>query len=77
MNRQLKQQEQMTSPYGPIGGIRATGGNAATRDDYSHYYPSKNGQVASRNYKIRGLSKTAVGANATMGGMRGGMGGGF
>lgn len=75
LDREIQQQEQMTGPYGPIGGIRPTGGNAATFGNYSHYYPSKSGVSSSpRQYKVRGLG----GAGGGMGmGMGMGMGGGF
>lgn len=75
-NRELQQQEHaFMTPYGPIGGIRPTGGIAATFQNYSHYYPSK-GQGASggrpRQYRVSGLGG-AAGGGMGMGGMGMGM----
>lgn len=72
LNRGLEQATQaQNSPYGPVGGIRSTGGRTASFRSYSHYYPSlgagrSGGGAPPRNYP------NPVGAG---GGMMGGMGG--
>jgi hypothetical protein len=94
LNRELQQQQQGTiTPYGPIGGMRPTGGSMATRGNYSHYYPSKGQSMSGgrqRRYQtgIGGAGGSAMGGLGSYVGMRGlgmgglgmgglGMGGGF
>ncbi|HVX13069.1 MAG TPA: hypothetical protein VHC22_17935 [Pirellulales bacterium] len=53
LNRDLQMQQTKVGPYGPLGGMRATGRGASYRN-YSHYYPSLAGPGgkggAPRNY---------------------------
>ncbi|HZZ81218.1 MAG TPA: hypothetical protein VFE62_22130, partial [Gemmataceae bacterium] len=73
LNTQLQQDERQ-GPFGAFTQIRATGGQAASFQNYSHYYPSMGGAGGggggSRNYKL-----PTGGGGFSMGGM--GMGGGF
>jgi hypothetical protein len=72
---QLRQDERQ-GPFGALTQIRATGGRAASYQNYSHYYPALGsggggGGAPSRQYK----SSAGGGGGFGMGGM--GMGGGF
>lgn len=76
LNKQVYNQQQMLeSPYGQVGGLRATGGKAATYGNYSHYYPAlgagSSAGKAPRNYP----SPLSTGGGMGFGGF--GMGGGF
>lgn len=80
LNRQVQQQQQtMSTPYGPVGGIRGTGERVATRGNYSHYYPALglggSGAGKSRNYP-NPIQSSGGGFGMGMG-MGMGMGGGF
>lgn len=79
LNRQVQQQQEViTSPYGSVGKLRATGERVASHGNYSHYYPALSGAGAgagkSRNYPnpIQGM-----GGGFGMGAFGMGMGGGF
>jgi hypothetical protein len=71
LNRQLQQDERQ-GPFGGVTQIRATGGRAASYQNYSHYYPALGGGggggAPSRQYK----SSTGGGGFGGMGGMGGG-----
>jgi hypothetical protein len=76
LGRQLQQDERQ-GPFGALTQIRATGGRAASFQNYSHYYPGMGGGGGgggggspARNYPSPGS-----GGGGMMGGM--GMGGGF
>lgn len=53
LNRDVQQQGALGA-YGAVGGMRATGGRAASYGNYSHFYPSRgagaSGGKAARNY---------------------------
>jgi hypothetical protein len=70
LGRQLQQDEKM-GPYGAINTLPATGSRVATRQNYSHYYPSRGGSGGGGG----GASRRAYSSGGGGGGM--GMGGGF
>jgi hypothetical protein len=66
-----QQQQALNSPYGKMGGIRPTGGHAASYGNLSHYYPG-GGRGGSGGGAPRKMSS---GSGGGMGGF--GFGGGF
>ncbi|HEV3345132.1 MAG TPA: hypothetical protein VG125_32445 [Pirellulales bacterium] len=75
LGRQLQQDERQ-GPFGAMTQMRATGGRAASFQNYSHYYPRMGGGGGGGGGGAT-PSRTYQSAGGSGGGMMGGFGGGF